>query len=286
MSSDAIAPGWYPDPIDPSVQRYWDGEQWIGEPIPADQTPPSTPPPADPPAHPQPAYQTAQNHSAPEAPSATQPGHLGAGPAPSRYGDPRAEQTITPIFPDQLAPVSARFIARCIDLLAVLGLNIVVNGWFVYQWWQEMAPVYAEMQRWLAGQIEEMPVATDRAASLQYAIFAIGFGLWFAYEVPALASTGQTLGKRLLAIKVSGPDGKDGIGWRAAFSRWSFMAVPNLLWPCLVPLQVADALWCTWDKPLAQCLHDKWAHTIVVTSPQEKTAAGSAAPPPDGSAGT
>ncbi|GIH21138.1 RDD family protein [Rugosimonospora africana] len=39
-----IAPGWYKDPAEPSTQRYWDGEGWIGESLPIDATPPSTPP--------------------------------------------------------------------------------------------------------------------------------------------------------------------------------------------------------------------------------------------------
>ncbi|TDC50129.1 DUF2510 domain-containing protein, partial [Micromonospora sp. KC207] len=36
----SIAPGWYVDPADPDTRRYWDGEGWIGAPIPVDQTPP------------------------------------------------------------------------------------------------------------------------------------------------------------------------------------------------------------------------------------------------------
>ncbi|HEY9482572.1 MAG TPA: DUF2510 domain-containing protein, partial [Micromonosporaceae bacterium] len=35
-----IASGWYKDPADPTTQRYWDGEVWIGDPLPADATPP------------------------------------------------------------------------------------------------------------------------------------------------------------------------------------------------------------------------------------------------------
>ena len=48
MSS--VAPGWYKDPAEPTTQRYWDGEGWVGPPIPADATPPDGPPPVDEPA--------------------------------------------------------------------------------------------------------------------------------------------------------------------------------------------------------------------------------------------
>ena len=32
-----IEPGWFKDPVDPSVQRYWDGEGWLGDPLPIAQ---------------------------------------------------------------------------------------------------------------------------------------------------------------------------------------------------------------------------------------------------------
>ncbi|PZF85672.1 DUF2510 domain-containing protein, partial [Micromonospora endophytica] len=37
----SVAPGWYVDPADPQTRRYWDGEGWIGAPIPVDATPPA-----------------------------------------------------------------------------------------------------------------------------------------------------------------------------------------------------------------------------------------------------
>jgi Predicted membrane protein/domain len=253
--SDGIEPGWYPDPVDKSVQRYWDGEQWVGRPIPADATPPVTPPPPEPPAP----------SSAPPAgpspvPAKAQP--------PSEFSPPVAVQdmrlgTQTLVYGKPLAPLSARFMARFVDTLALVGLNAFVNGWFIYQWWREMAPVYAETQRYLLGQVAEQPMPTERASSLQWAIMLIGLGLWFAYEVPAVASTGQTLGKRLFQVKVIRYDGADP-GFRAAFGRWLFLSSPMLLLICLAPLLVANLLWCTWDRPLRQCLHDKFGRTVVV----------------------
>jgi hypothetical protein len=48
-----VEPGWYTDPADPTVQRYWDGEGWVGQPQPA-----SLPAPVEPPAQPIPAGST------------------------------------------------------------------------------------------------------------------------------------------------------------------------------------------------------------------------------------
>lgn len=286
MSEDGIAPGWYPDPIDKSVQRYWDGEQWIGSPIPVDATPPDTPPepePESPPA--EPARSPAQESPAAAGPGLGEPGPSRTprpgepvpGQRPSQLTPPVAVENVhmgtrTLVHGKPLAPLSARFMARFVDILAVVGLNILVNGWFVYQWWLEMAPVYADTQRWLAGQLSEQPAPTDRAASLQWAIMLIGLGLWFAYEVPAVASQGQTFGKRLFEVKVIRYDGNDP-GFRAAFARWLFLSSPMLLLICLAPLLVANLLWCTWDRPLRQCLHDKFGRTVVIQADRTNAAA-------------
>ncbi|WP_156313281.1 DUF2510 domain-containing protein, partial [Micromonospora sp. HK10] len=44
----SVEPGWYVDPADPETRRYWDGEGWLGAPIPVDATPPEGPPPPEP----------------------------------------------------------------------------------------------------------------------------------------------------------------------------------------------------------------------------------------------
>lgn len=256
--SETIAPGWYPDPVEPEVQRYWDGEQWLGSPIPVDATPPATPPPPPPPEVP----------ATPPAPSGHQMAPVGMAPGlavPLVQVDNRVL-----VQGRELAPLSARFMARLVDILVVTGLNLAVNGWFLYQWFQEMLPVWTETQRWMARQIPEQPQPTERATDLLYAIVLIATALWFAYEVPATAWRGQTLGKRLFEIKVVRYDGNP-LGFGLSFARWFIMALPNLALGCLFPLQVVDALWCTWDRPLRQCLHDKRARGVVVQlGPQDR----------------
>ncbi|HYN96978.1 MAG TPA: DUF2510 domain-containing protein, partial [Pilimelia sp.] len=44
-----VAPGWYPDPADRETQRYWDGDGWLGRPLPVTATPPPGPPADEPP---------------------------------------------------------------------------------------------------------------------------------------------------------------------------------------------------------------------------------------------
>ena len=44
----------------------------------------------------------------------------------------------------------------------------------------------------------------------------VACALWFAYEVPAVANTGQTLGKRMLGIQVVGVEGAARLGFDGA----------------------------------------------------------------------
>jgi uncharacterized RDD family membrane protein YckC len=70
---------------------------------------------------------------------------------------------------------------------------------------------------------------------------------------------GQTLGKRLLGIRVIGEDFQP-IGYGRAFGR---VLVGTILWiACYVP-GILDALWPLWDQK-NQALHDKVANSIVV----------------------
>src|SRR5262249_46042096 len=135
-----IEPGWYKDPAESTTQRYWDGEGWVGDPLPLAATPPPGPPavkPAPPPA-PLPSISptTQVPSSAPPAPAPPvpiPPGFPARMPPPWMYQLPR--NVVPRPHGHQLAPVERRLAARAIDIVAVLALNVVVNGWFAYQWW-------------------------------------------------------------------------------------------------------------------------------------------------------
>jgi uncharacterized RDD family membrane protein YckC len=253
-----VSPGWYRDPADPGSQRYWNGEQWIGEHLPLGVEPPEGPltAPAAPAPAPSPSGEVPSDQ-----PRASRPaGRLGGwNRGQVGYGTP------APALPvGELAPVGDRFAARLIDIIAVFGLNIVVNGYFVYQLYQELLPAVQAVQ---AG--EPQPAASAHATNLSVVISLVAMALWFAYEVPAIAATGQTLGKRLLGIRVVTADGGP-IGFRRSIQRWIPQGAPLLLWGLLFPVQLLDAAWCLWDKPRHQCLHDKAARTIVVNAPSQR----------------
>ncbi|HEY2948019.1 MAG TPA: RDD family protein [Micromonosporaceae bacterium] len=323
-----IAPGWYKDPAEPTTQRYWDGEGWIGAALPIDATPPEGPPeperPRPEPAQPESATRTSQLGEAgagangaapgvhgwppvppfppganppeaapPDAPPAqapsTGPGTKpSAGPAtepPGAAGPPSsAPPTGWPAGPYPhpvslpeprphgllLASPGSRLVARLVDIAAVLALNVVVNGWFIYQYAREMAPIYREMNRRFAEgspMFQDLPQPSGHAGNLQIVIILLAAALWFAYEVPAVANTGQTPGKRLLGIKVVRLESADRLGFGRSLRRWNTLGLPTLFWTCFgigFVLQIVDCFFVAIDRPLRQALHDKSARTAVV----------------------
>jgi uncharacterized RDD family membrane protein YckC len=311
----SVSPGWYKDPAEPTTQRYWDGEGWIGAPIPADATPPDgppeeppppppepTPPPGGDPAPMSPAGQIAngtplygQSHPGNGYPGyGQQPGHQQPGYGQPLYGQqaygqphPYPVQTMpqpAAIAPAgvPLAPPGLRLVARLIDIAAVLLLNAVFNGWFIYQYAQEVLPFYREFNSRAAegdsfGELMRLTPSAE-ASRLQIVILVVACVIWFAYEVPSVANTGQTLGKRLVGIRVVRIDGAPKMGFGRSMRRWNVLGLPMLFWTCCVGFiwQFVDCLWVTVDRPLHQALHDKAARTVVVVARTQPPAA----PPP------
>jgi uncharacterized RDD family membrane protein YckC len=287
---NTIEPGWYKDPAEPTTQRYWDGEGWIGEPLPVDATPPPGPPPSPP-----------QPSTPPQAPPSTPPSAPGPGAIPAAgptttgaaTGAPWPPPGIPlppgtqpppgyPIHPAYarpfapapqphgypLADVGQRLVARLIDIAALLVINAVVNGWFIYLFIREVLPWYRTIyQRSMANlPIDDVPRPAN-AQTLMFTITAIAAALWFAYEVPALANSGQTLGKRLLGIKVLRLEADSPLGFGRAWRRWNPLGIATLLWTCCgigFVFQFIDCLFVAIDQPLHQALHDKSAATVVV----------------------
>ncbi|MEJ3743080.1 RDD family protein [Actinomycetes bacterium KLBMP 9797] len=278
----SVTPGWYKDPAEPTTQRYWDGEGWVGASLPAEAAPPAGPPPPEAPPAPPPPISPPVVTPAPPPDPAGPP----VPPGPPMLGPPLGYRMPPP--PPRphglrLASIGARFTARLIDILAVLLLNVVVNGWFVWRYIQEIAPLYRAMnERMLDGRnwFEDLPQASDQASSLQIVILLIATALWFAYEVPATANTGQTLGKRLMRIKVVRVESPDRLGFGRSFRRWNTLGLPTLLWLCCVGfvLQLVDCIFLLFDRPLYQALHDKSAHTVVVEVPSSTNAPSGGTP--------
>jgi uncharacterized RDD family membrane protein YckC len=342
------SPGWYKDPVDQTVQRYWDGEGWIGDPIPADAPTPAEPPVVAPPPPPAgnvsfqpspvpiappglgspptggwpagspfaggPPYAAGPGGPAgPQPPVLLPPGvRLPPGAIPLPPGTPpppgmfpggklppgaipvllpgTPHPIVVPIVPAatahglRIAPMWSRLAARLIDIAVVLALNVVVNGWFAYQFWQEIAPqVRQAFHQSMAGQKVEPLTASSRLTYLQIVIILLTAALWFAYEVPAIAGRGQTFGKRLMRIKVMRQESGEPIGFGRAIRRWNPLGLSSLMWYCGIGflLQFIDSVSPLFDWPLRRAFHDRAAGTVVVRLPhptEDETPAPSGEP--------
>ncbi|MFY1618151.1 RDD family protein [Micromonospora sp. WMMD736] len=319
----SVEPGWYVDPADQETRRYWDGEGWLGAPIPVDATPPDGPPPPEPPPVPvapaapagSPAAETAPGWP-PHPGQPAQPGHgpgpgwgpptgpppgwgpqggpAGWGPqgaqpgydpqaAPPGWGPPGLPPGWAPGWPGRppeprphglrLAGYGRRLVARLIDIALVLALNVLVNGWFVWRWLQELTPYWREaFRRGMEGNTssEGLPPIGEQAGLLQLAILAIATALWLAYEVPAMAANGQTIGKRVMRIRAVPIEADQPLGFGRALRRWTTLGMPTLLWPCFgigLLIQLIDSVSPLVDHPLRRALHDRRALTLVVEVP-------------------
>ena len=271
-----IQPGWYRDPVDATVQRYWDGEGWLGEPIAADAEPPPGPPEVL-------STSDSTTETSPEPPAAEPEAQVPAGPpgwppgyppAPPGYPVPPG-YPLPPGYPARVMPrphgfriagTGRRLAARAIDFAAVAVLCTIANGWFAYQLWQAYLPYLGDVLRaQRAGATIPQPPAS--AANLIIMMCLVATAVWFAYEVPGSANTGQTLGKRLVGIKVMRLESVDRLGFGRAFRRWGRLGLPTLFWWCYgvgFVLQALDCLFVLIDRPLQQALHDKSAGTVVV----------------------
>lgn len=281
-----IAPGWYRDPADTTVQRYWDGEGWIGEALPADATPPDGPPATPPPA-PLPAPVATQTPPVRPPQGATAAGATAtpaAAPAPAEVTMPPAWLAGYPGMPVRphgrtLASAGVRLGARVIDTLVVFVLCVVANAWFGFQAWQAAQPTLTEsMRRWRDNDLANpapLPEPTRDVGTMIMMMLFVILAVWFAYEVPATANSGQTFGKRIMRIQVMRIESVERLGFGRSWRRWSRLGVPTLLWWCCgfgLILQALDCVSVLTDRPLKQALHDKGAGTIVVQVP--RSAAG------------
>ena len=166
-----------------------------------------------------------------------------------------------------LANMGARLVARLIDIFAVLILNVLVNGYLVYQWWLEVEPVFRAAMADPFGTPEQPSARSDY---LMLTILLVATALWLAYEVPAIGNSGQTIGKRVMRIKVFAVENTERLGNGRAFRRWARLGMWTPFWSCYgigLVVQLIDSVSPLFDHKLRQALHDKTAQTVVVALP-------------------
>lgn len=83
---------------------------------------------------------------------------------------------------------------------------------------------------------------------------------WMLYFPFCISQLGATLGKRTCGIRITRRETGERVGFWRAVGRELFWLV-SIVIPVLSFL---NPLWCCWDKPFQQCLHDKVADTMAV----------------------
>jgi uncharacterized RDD family membrane protein YckC len=156
-----------------------------------------------------------------------------------------------PTAPDgrPLADPGKRLLARIVDTLIWFVLYVVFSLVVVLF-------IYIGVE--VFG--EDSPVVPIIGVTL---IFVVVFASLYVYEVELpFRYNGQTPGKRIMKIAIAPLQPGAPLRRGQLTYRMLMTQLFNLLGSCYVGL--LDPLWCLWDKPYKQCLHDKGPKTVVV----------------------
>jgi uncharacterized RDD family membrane protein YckC len=94
-------------------------------------------------------------------------------------------------------------------------------------------------------------------------VLPVQFLVRYLYQVTFQVRRGQTVGKRVMKIKIVDLAAGTPMAVGPARKRWLLESVVGIFGI----FAYLDGLWQLWDKPYRQCLHDKWAQTVVVKVP-------------------
>ncbi|MEU9042716.1 MULTISPECIES: RDD family protein [unclassified Kitasatospora] len=162
------------------------------------------------------------------------PSGYGTGYGPGAYGTPGAGPV--PGMPP-LGTWPKRIGARLIDYLIVQAIAVLVVAPFVD--------------------------LSERNGSAE--AFWLACGIYLIYDALMLSHDGQTLGKKAMNIRVAMLIDGNTPTQSAAWTRSAVFILPAVLC-CAVLWWVIDGIFGVFDKPYRQCVHDKAAKTVVVTT--------------------
>jgi uncharacterized RDD family membrane protein YckC len=231
---------------------------------------PGTPPPWGHPAYPSFGQPPRPGHPAYGPP----PGHPAYGPPPGHpaYGPPPGNPVVRPAWgpppvptaPDgrPLADFGDRLLARLIDG-AILGAitTALMTPLVVFTVWYFLSRI----GRNDAGLVvEDSDFGTVVAPwLLMYAgILLLSVVASYLYEVEyCFRKGGRTFGKRVMKLRIVPLDRAAVYHRGFALRRWLIMDVVSMFLPGFI---YVDGLWQLGDRPYRQCLHDRYAATVVV----------------------
>ncbi|KUL60573.1 RDD family protein [Streptomyces antimycoticus] len=164
---------------------------------------------------------------------------------PRANGSPYEERTAgaePPAGMPPLAHLGRRLIARIIDALLIgIPVGLVLSA--------------------ITGGYD--PVDGSARSTIVTLIYVL---VYFVYEGLMLTRDGQTVGKKAMKIRVALLENGQPPAGPAGWVRAGVYALPEIVPCCGFVFWLINVLWCTWDRPYRQCLHDKAAKTLVVSA--------------------
>lgn len=154
-----------------------------------------------------------------------------------------------------LADPGPRLVARLIDGLLV-GVVVAVAFTVVFLVW--VRTLYGSLGDSLDvdGSDNDVRFAVLASVGVFVLLTAVLLAIPLLYETLLVRRSGQTIGKRIAGVRVVRRSDNRPPSTGQSFLRALITALASGLY--------VDALWCLWDQPWRQCLHDKAVDTIVI----------------------
>jgi uncharacterized RDD family membrane protein YckC len=159
-----------------------------------------------------------------------------------------------------LAEFVDRLLAYLIDAAILFGVSMLV---FIPMMIGTFAIIAASVNSDETGQ-PSAGLGSLAVFGIILAAFLLLFGIGYVYFVEMMYKRGQTVGKRVMKIQIIPLRPGEQLTRGMAAKRW----LAEFILGTIVPFwRWIDGLWQLWDKPYRQCLHDKFAETVVVKLP-------------------
>ncbi|MFI9777108.1 RDD family protein [Streptomyces sp. NPDC051956] len=239
MSTEPPPPGSGQPPDDDPFRKPPPSQSGGGSPYDGPQDPYGTPQGPQNPPGPGNPYD-----SAPPPPGGTPPPPYGGGGGGGPYGgDPYGSDPLAGMPP--LADSGKRVLARIIDIILV---SIVVG-----------------LLSWAFGVAEYQTNPDKIEYGKQFGQSVLAAVLYIGYDTFMTARTGQTLGKRLLKLRVANLNDGATPSVQTNLVRAAVLWLPAVFCCACIWTAICGG-WSFFDKPYKQGLHDKAAKTVVVST--------------------
>ncbi|MBC6456420.1 RDD family protein [Actinomadura sp. HBU206391] len=223
--------------------------------------PPGFAPPSEPLPDPGPAAEPqpppyGRPYGTPGPVPGSSPGAHGAPPPYQPYPQAPPYLHAPPPADPTLAEWWQRLVARIVDTV-IIGLVVLPLWIWLYVWYFGLP--YPETA---AGEPDLEAALRQELAffGLSLLIGLVQAVITFFYDWLQQGRSGQTVGKRVMKTRVVAlPDRAPLTGGTAAKRAGAYAVAGQI-----PVLGLLDVLWHLWDRPHRQCLHDKFAGTVVV----------------------